>query len=271
MGKYLKSIAAMGFLILFLPYTVTLLINGRQGMNREEQLPSLEYQVLCRLMKEDYSWMEDGTLELMAILYRTDCVREQEASVQELPAFELYGDAYDRAYQAVLHTKGQVITIDGEYRELPYHAVSAGITRDSALLGEEYAYVNSVECPRDKESDSYLQICYLTAQELTEALDADAAFSLEDLVLERDPEEYVTTVKGRSKSWAGENFRSLLHLASSCFWIESEQDSIRIVTRGSGHGFGISLYTANCMAQEGAGVSEIIQKFYQNAECITIP
>ena len=229
----------MGFLILFFPYTVTLLINGRQGMNREEQLPSLEYQVLCRLMKEDYSWMEDGTLELMAILYRTDCVREQEASVQELPAFELYGDAYDRAYQAVLHTKGQVITIDGEYRELPYHAVSAGITRDSALLGEEYAYVNSVECPRDKESDSYLQICYLTAQE--------------------------------SKSWAGENFRSLLHLASSCFWIESEQDSIRIVTRGSGHGFGISLYTANCMAQEGAGVSEIIQKFYQNAECITIP
>lgn len=271
MKKYLKNVAAVGFLILFLPYTVTLLANGREGIHQEEQLSKLEYQVLYRLMQEDYSWMEDGTLELMAVLCRTECVRKPPEAVGGSSAAALYGKNYDRIYQAVLHTKGQVITIDGTYKELPYHAVSAGKTRDGVLLGEEYAYVNSVECREDKESDAYLQICSLTEAELREALELDANIRPEELVFERDEEEYVTEVVSPSKSWTGENFRSLLHLPSSCFFIEPQEDGIRITVKGNGHGFGISLYTANCSIQQGAGMMEIIQKFYQNAECITIP
>lgn len=271
MKKWLKNIAAVGFLILFLPYTITLLANGRQGIHQEERLPELEYQVLYRLMEEDYSWMEDGTLELMAVLCRTECVRKRTESVRESPAAELYGKNYDRIYQAVVHTKGQVITIDGGYKELPYHAVSAGVTRDGILLGEEYAYVNSVECREDRESESYLQICTLTEEEWKEALESDGDIRPEELVLERDQEEYVTKVAGPSKSWTGENFRSLLHLPSSCFYIESHEEDIRIVSKGSGHGFGISLYTANRSIQQGEDMVRIIQKFYQNAECITIP
>lgn len=271
MKKCLKNIAAVGFLILFLPYTVTLLANGRQGIHQEEQLPDLEYQVLYRLMQEDYSWMEDGTLELMAVLCRTEYVREQQESLNEAPAAGLYGKNYDRVYQAVLHTKGQVITIDDTYKELPYHAVSAGVTRDGVLLGEEYTYVNAVECREDRESESYLHICTLTEEELMEALGSDTDIRPEDLVFERDQEDYVTKVISPSKSWTGEKFRSLLHLSSSCFDIESQQEGIRIVSRGNGHGFGISLYTANRCIQQGADIVEIIQKFYQNAECITIP
>lgn len=271
MKKYLKNIAAVGFLILFLPYTVTLLANGRQGIHQEEQLPEIEYQVLYRLMQEDYSWMEDGTLELMAVLCRTECKREQTEAVKESSVSGLYGENYDRAYQAVLHTEGQVITIDGVYKELPYHAVSAGVTRDGTLLGEEYAYVKSVECREDREAESYLHICSLTEKELKEALKSDEDISPEDLILERDQEAYVTQVKSSSKSWTGEKFRSLLHLPSSCFCIEPQQGGIRIVSKGNGHGFGISLYTANRYIQKGADKLEIIQKFYQDAECITIP
>lgn len=271
MKKCLKNIAAVGFLILFLPYTVILLANGRQGIHQEEQLPELEYQVLYRLMQEDCSWMEDGTLELLAVLFRTECVREQTESVRESSVLGLYGEDYNRIYQAVLHTKGQVITIDGAYKELPYHAVSAGMTRDGALLGEEYGYVNCVECREDRESEAYLQICTLTEKELNEALKSDTVIKPEDLVFERDREEYVTKVISPSKSWTGENFRSLLHLPSSCFYAELQPDGVRIVCKGSGHGFGISLYTANRYIQEGADRMDIIQKFYQNAECITIP
>lgn len=271
MKKFLKNMTAVGFLILFLPYTVTLLANGRQGIHQEEQLPELEYQVLYRLMQEDYSWMEDGTLELMAVLFRTEYVRGQAESVKEPSVYGLYEENYERSYQAVVHTKGQVITIDGTYRELPYHAVSAGVTRDGLLLGGEFAYVNSVECREDREAESYLQICSLTEEELKEALKSDEDILPEDLVLERDPSEYVTQVKSSSKSWTGENFRSLLHLASSCFYIEPQQGGIRIISKGSGHGFGISLYTANRSIRDGADKIDIIQKFYQNAECITIP
>lgn len=271
MKKWLKNIAAMGFLILFLPYTITLLANGRQGIHQEERLPELEYEVLERLMQEDYSWMEDGTLELMAVLFRTECVREQTDEMAESSSAALYGKDYDRIYQAVLHTKGQVITIDGAYRELPYHAVSAGATREGSLLGEAYTYVNSVECREDMEAESYLQICYLTEEELMEALRPDGDISPEELIFKRDQEDYVTQVVSPSENWTGEKFRSLLHLPSSCFYMERQQNGIRITAKGVGHGFGISLYAANRWIEDGADRLEIIQKFYQNAECITIP
>lgn len=271
MRKYLKNIAAVGFLILFLPYTLTLLASGRQGIHQEKPLSGLEYQTLYRLMQEDYSWMEDGTLRLMAVLCRTECAGIQETDAEEIPMAGLYGENYSRAYQAVVDTEGQVVMIDGAYRELPYHAVSAGVTRDGSLLGEEYAYVMSVECREDRKSETYLQICTLTEEELKAALGSAADIDPEALTLERDRWDYVTKVTGPEESWTGENFRSLLHLPSSCFFMEEQQGNIRITSKGSGHGFGISLYTANCLVQEGMDIQEIIQKFYRDAECITIP
>lgn len=268
MKAYIKNIAAIGFLVLFLPYTVTLLVNGRQGIHQEEQLPAMEYQVLGNLLEQDFSWMEDGTLRLMAVLYRTEYVREQKETVWEDISPGLYGEDYERVYRAVADTQGQVITVDGEYRELPYHAVSAGNTRDGQLLGEEFSYVKAAACPEDIESDSYIQICFLTEQELSEALGRE--ISMDDLTLERDAAGYVTSVTGKDEVWTGENFRTLLHLPSSSFWLEPVEKSVRITVKGSGHGFGISLYTANRMVQKGASLTEILQKFYQNAECITI-
>ena len=75
MRRFVKNVTAVGFLLLFLPYTITLLLNGKQGIHREETLSDLEYEVLACMMTEDYSWMEDGTLDLMAMLHRTACVR----------------------------------------------------------------------------------------------------------------------------------------------------------------------------------------------------
>lgn len=268
MKSYLKNMAAIGFLILFLPYTATLLINGRQGIHQERQLPELEYRVLYGLLQEDFSWMEDGTLKLMAVLYRTEYVRNPEGAEGQEVLTEVYGETYERLFQAVESTQGQVITIDGEYRELPYHAVSAGYTRSGELLGEDFYYVSAVDCPDDLKSDAYLQICYLTDEEISDAMSEE--ISCGEIVLERDSADYVTEVVCGEYSWTGENFRTLLHLPSSCFWMEASEGKVRVTVKGSGHGFGISLYTANCMIQDGSDYMEIIRKFYENAECITV-
>lgn len=270
MKRWLKNMAALGFLILFLPYTATLLLSGKQGIHKEEALPELEYQVLDQLMQENTSWMQEGTLELLAILCRTEYVRlSEEEKVPDIEfSSELYGADYERLYQAVVDTQGQVIKIGDEYRELPYHAVSAGATRDGLLLGEAFSYVTSVSCPFDRESESYLQVLTLTKRELCEALGIE--IDPEQILLERDSQEYVTHVRYEDKEWQGEQIRTLLHLTSSCFYMEIKEDTIRITVRGNGHGFGISLYTADRMIQEGASIEEIIQKFYQDAACITI-
>ncbi len=266
MKTYLKNIAVVGFLALFLPCTATLLLNGRDGVGLEEGMTDLEYQVLRGLMAEDLTWMADGTLELMAVLYRTEILLGKEET--PLPA-EVPEDEYERLCQAVEATAGQVVRIDGEYRELPYHMLSAGTTRPGTLLGEEYAYINAVECPDDRYAEGYLEICYLTEEELFAALETE--ISAEELELERDSAEYVTRVIWEDNVWTGESFRTLLHLSSSCFWLEPVEGSLRVTVKGSGHGFGISLYTADKMVREGADYREIIQKFYQNAECITVP
>lgn len=273
MKRWLKSAAAVGFLILFLPYTVTLLIDGKQGIHREEELPPLEYQVLSCLMNGDYAWMEDGTLHLMAILYRTECVRgETEAEGGILT--DLYGPEYDRMYEAVLQTRGQVITVDGEYRELPYHAVSGGQTREGLLLGAEYDYVLAADCPLDKESEEYLRRYRISEKELGRILGLETSENLvEEMVLERDGAGYVSRVSAGGREWQGEAFRSLLHLPSSCFWLEEDPDGtdLYLTVQGSGHGFGLSLYTADRMIREGSELQEVIEKFYRNAACITIP
>lgn len=268
MKKIIKNIAVIGFLVLFFPYTATLLIGGRQGVHQEKALPEREYQVLYRLMTEDYSWMSEKTLDLMAILYRTECVRQGQAEQIRDISMELYEENYDRAYEAVVRTEGQVVTIDGDYKELPYHAVSAGSTRDGRLLGEEYSYITSVDCPYDLECDSYLQVFGLAKEELCEALGQD--ISLKELSLERDSTDYVTAVICGEHTWQGENFRTLLHLPSSCFWMEERENGVRVTVKGNGHGFGISLYTADRMIREGKEIAEIFQTFYQGAECITI-
>lgn len=268
MKRLLSNILTVGFLALFLPYTMTLLINGRQGIHREEELPKLEYEVLSCMMQEDYSWMEDGTLDLMAVLYRTECVRTQTEHREENFS-EVYDGDYSRMYDAVVRTKGQVITIDGEYRELPYHEVSAGKTREGTLLGEEYSYVLAADCPEDKKSDRYFRRYEVPRKELQETLGED--FSLEGTKLQRDSSDYVCHVQFQDREWQGEEFRTLLHLPSSCFFTEEKEDGVCVTVKGSGHGFGISLYTADCMVQEGAGIAEIIQKFYWDSACITIP
>lgn len=268
MKHVLKNMMAVCFLMLMIPCTLTLLINGKQGIHREKQLSDLDCQVLYQMMQEDISWMEDGTLELLAVLLRTECVRSQDAweQIQEIHPYE---ELYERAYGAVQNTSGQVVVIDGEYRELPYHAVSAGRTREGTLLGEEYSYVLSVDCPEDLESKSYLKICYLTGDEIKDALGTET--DPEALELRRDSAEYVTGLLGAENSWPGEQARTLLHLPSSCFWMDAQGERVRFTVKGVGHGFGISLYTADQMIRNGADKEEIFQKFYENAECITIP
>ena len=183
MKNYIKMFLAGVFLATALPFTMVLLINGRQGIHQEKQLDSVDYQVLQQMLAEDLSWMSDDTLKLLAVLYRTEELRVGEAqdsmiaeddptastgavaasdpvftdpssgsantagtARENIPLAELYGEQYERVYAAVESTAGMAVTIDGEYRELPFHKLSAGQTRDGQLLGDSYDYVFSVEC-----------------------------------------------------------------------------------------------------------------------------
>lgn len=322
MKNYVKMFLAGIFLATAFPFTMVLLLNGRQGIHQEKQLDPVDYQVLQQMLAEDLSWMSDDTLKLLAVLYRTEELRVGEANdasssapadsapgTEQVSLTELYGEQYERIYQAIESTSGMAVTIDGEYRELPFHKLSAGQTRDGRLLGDSYDYVLSVECRKDKEASDYVQICTLSMEEIlrvlgvdyTEAADKDIAgkddadsadgqakqqkITLDDFKFQRDLEGYVESVSLGEQTWTGEAFRSLLHFPSSCFWMNADDatkidkvgeggntdNRLTITIKGVGHGFGISLYTADRRIREGTPWQDIFSCFYKNAQCITIP
>ena len=56
---------------------------------------------------------------------------------------------------------------------------------------------------------------------------------------------------------------------SACFTVTEVDGEVRIVTKGLGHGFGLSQNEAEHMAGEGKTYEEILAYFYPGAELMT--
>lgn len=82
------------------------------------------------------------------------------------------------------------------------------------------------------------------------------------LVLTRDSAGYVLNVRAGRSSIAGERFRQLFELPSSCFFLEEQGGKMVITTKGIGHGIGFDQYYANELAKQGASAEEILELFF---------
>ena len=81
-----------------------------------------------------------------------------------------------------------------------------------------------------------------------------------------DSAGYVLSVKVGKETVSGESFRDTYGLASSCFELQAFEEQTRVITKGVGHGLGLSQYTANEMAKEGKTYQEILQYFFEGTE-----
>ena len=66
--------------------------------------------------------------------------------------------------------------------------------------------------------------------------------------------------------YSGVDIRTMLSLRSTDFDIEIEGYTVKITTRGYGHGVGMSQYGANIMANKGSTYKDIIHHYYTNIE-----
>ena len=78
----------------------------------------------------------------------------------------------------------------------------------------------------------------------------------------RDSAGYVTEVTYGTTVANGEAVRQALHLNSACFYLSELDGKIRIVTKGIGHGLGLSQYGANELAKQGKNCREILTYYY---------
>lgn len=218
-----------------------------------------------------------------SVIARTNLYDAWETNTAEPEGFDLsemqtlWGEDFQKIYQrlqeCIAKTRGQVLLWNGNYIYAPYHAVSAGTTRTVSELyeGVDMPYLQNVLCPDDTTAEGYLGVLYWKKADFLkkcqEAFPDALPESVEEVTVEaRDTAGYVLTVKIGEKTVTGEAFRSSFVLNSACFSITDMGEQVRIVTKGIGHGVGLSQYTAVQLALEGKSYEEILSYFYPGTE-----
>ena len=249
-----------------------------EGFDIEEYLVG----VVAAEMPLDY---ETEALKAQAVLARTNSMAAMEQGgelPQAISQEELlkrwketgYSQNYQRAVQAVEATRGVVLTYQDDYPYAAFHAVSAGATRDAKeALGEEMPWLTSVDSTLDIPAENYLKVTFFEKEDFVQKLEQLFDVEIEEenfldqlQMTARDAAGYVTEVTWGETTVSGEEFRNCYGLPSACMYLKEVEGKIRAVTKGLGHGLGMSQYGANAMAKEGSDYRTILGYYFKNIE-----
>ena len=87
-----------------------------------------------------------------------------------------------------------------------------------------------------------------------------------DVALTLDAQGYVMNLQVSEISFSAEEAALALGIPSLWFRLEDYADTIRVIAKGIGHGYGMSQYGAQAMAKENKSYKEILHHYYQNVE-----
>lgn len=305
MKEKIKTCLAVCVLVLTIPYIVTILFQGDKTSPEPEKVEKILEKDAAETKKSGSEEMDveeyligvaakeipldyqPEAIKAQAVIARTSLVMALETE-GELPVsmsreemLELWGqEGFEENYRtlegAVEATKGEILCYQEEPIHAAFHAVSAGRTRDAkeALQTKEEPYLASVDSKIDIPSVDYLKVIFMEKGEFLQKIKeicpefkAEEKKVLENIeVIQRDEADYVMQIKIGEETITGEEFRKNLELNSACFYIKEVEDQVRILTKGLGHGLGLSQYGANELAKEGKDYKEILQYYYQEIQ-----
>ena len=179
----------------------------------------------------------------------------------------MWGNDFDKYYnkikQAVTSTNGEYLTYNGDYIEAIYHSTSNGKTEDSlAVWGNSYPYLKSVDSHWDLEASSYSRKITKDFDNLRIITGIDFNENTDIKILSRTNGNRINKIKINDTVFTGIELRTLLGLRSADFDIVFENGEVTFITRGYGHGVGMSQYGANGMAKEGYNYTDILKHYY---------
>lgn len=209
-------------------------------------------------------------------LYRLDVMpnsRHPDADVCADPnCCMAYADgAPDKIADAARSTDGIYAAYGGEPILAVFHSSSAGSTEDSgSIWGGELPYLVSVASPETPEqNEKYTAVVAVSPEEFRDAVTS----VYPDASLEGDASQWITgithTRSGRIASLTaggveitGTRLRAMFGLGSTAAEVTAGDEGIVFVTKGHGHGVGMSQYGANAMAASGADFEKILRAYY---------
>lgn len=177
-----------------------------------------------------------------------------------------FNENYQKISSAVKETQNDIMTYQGRVIESFYFSMSNGQTENCELVFQEsLPYLTSVESSWDNETlQNYEVTKEFTKEEFCNLLNISCEeINITDI--DRTSSGRINTLKINGQLMKGTEVRTKLTLRSTDFQIHVE-DTIKITTKGNGHGVGMSQYGANGMAKEGKNYQEILTHYYQNIE-----
>ena len=259
------------FLLLTLPYLVTVFVNGPEAVsvNKTTDMENILPIILRGQISPEH---QIETIEAQAVIARSNFMRkiqEQKDTGSILREISNNVKQNGRVWKipevcyetAVKNTQGQILTVDGELKLVPYHEISAGETRDgeAAFHDPQYAYLKSVVSSADKDATEYLNSTYVSEQQLPK----DLTISL------RDKSGYVQSLMADENILEGTAFASGMGIASPAFSMQKLDDRMRFLSKGKGHGLGFSQYGGDALAKEGKTWQEILHIYFPLMEIET--
>lgn len=176
-----------------------------------------------------------------------------------------YNTYYNKVKTAVEATKGKTIKYNNKYIDAMYHSTNNGKTESSKdVFGNNHPYLISVDSPWDKEAPSYQREIEKNITEVSKALNLQIDQDSTIQIIQKTDGNNIAVAKIEGKEYSGVELRNLLGLRSADFDLKVADGTIKITTRGYGHGVGMSQYGANGMAKAGYTYDQILKHYYPN-------
>ena len=168
--------------------------------------------------------------------------------------------------KAVNETIDEYLEYNGSIVDAMFFSTSNGYTEDSELVFNfECDYLRSVDSPWDAEvSSAYLTTKTISLTEFYDKLNLSYDKNLNIEIIKRSNTNRILLLKINNQEFSGTDVYNKLSLRSTDFAIELYGDTIKLTTKGYGHGVGMSQYGALGMAKEGYTYKEILSHYYQN-------
>lgn len=177
-----------------------------------------------------------------------------------------YFEYVSKIKKAIEETKGQYLTYQNKIIHPFYHLVSNGKTESLDSFRRDFSYLQNVSSIWDLDSPMYLKITIKKLEEITKLLQVSVSDLLEAQILEFTQGNRIAKLKIGDKILTGQEFARLLGLSSTDVSMWFDQKEVHIITRGIGHGLGMSQYGANAMAQDGYSYIKILYHYYPNTK-----
>lgn len=229
---------------------------------------------------------QNECLKAQAVLARTYLLKvlSEGKRVKEMNQYQLYfdkdylkilwGDRFkeyrDKVINAIYETSREVLKFQDQYIECYSHYQNNGKTEASEnVLKLAYPYLRSVDS-MDSERKEFVRYRKVSNVYLSKLLNMEINRNTPVHILKTSSAYNVLYIQFGKKVFDGLLLARRLGLISNCYTVEVHDEYTTFLTKGCGHGLGLSKCGAKAMAESGYNYQEILGHYYPNTRLVKV-